>query len=298
MTDMSVAVIGNCYFDEIYLIQSFPDPDDKLIASDVKTTLGGGGSNTATALAKLGINVKLLTVVGTDHTADELLLELKTKGVATNYVQQIEGKTGRTIILLDDQKRSTKIGYHGVCSDLSKVLELKNIHEDFSHIHLVSTRIATVAQTIQMKGSRSISLDFGAKTLLSSKKEIFGILDQLDLVFMNQSVFHELFQKRIQEVVQGDISFSNDLIVTAGNMGIYGFFNNTLIHQPAFPTQVVDTTGAGDAAAAAIIFSRLQNQLPEQLLRNGAVAASIQIQTYGGSDGHATVEEIKKFLGT
>ncbi|MHA2172218.1 MAG: carbohydrate kinase family protein, partial [Candidatus Kariarchaeaceae archaeon] len=251
-----------------------------------------------TALAKLGINVKLLTVVGTDHTADELLLELKTKGLTTNYIQQIEGKTGRTIILLDDQKRSTKIGYHGVCSDLSKVLEIQNLEDDFSHIHLVSTRIAIVAQIIQMKGSRSISLDFGAKTLLSSKEEIFGVLDLLDLVFMNQSVFHELFHTRIQEMKQGDISLSYDLIVTAGSMGIYGFIDNTLIHQPAFPTQVVDTTGAGDAAAAAIIYSRLHNQPPEQLLRNGAVAASIQIQTYGGSDGHATIKEIKKFLGT
>ncbi|MHA2503016.1 MAG: carbohydrate kinase family protein, partial [Candidatus Kariarchaeaceae archaeon] len=118
----SIAVIGNCYFDEIYSIDEFPEKDTKSIATSLKISLGGSATNTAAGLAALGVSTYLFTALGDDPDALRLFKKVRKKGILTQYITHLKGKSGRTIILLDKSKSSTKIGYQGVCSDLSESL--------------------------------------------------------------------------------------------------------------------------------------------------------------------------------
>lgn len=291
----SVAVIGNCYFDEIYTIDTFPKPDEKILASNLELMLGGSATNTGVGIATLGLDTYLFTVMGSDEDAYRLFKEVRNKGIKSQYINHINGKSGRTIILLDKNKSSTKIGYQGVCSDLSKNVLFSGLSDSsFDHVHLSSVNIDTLRIALSMKTTQRFSLDFGAKTLQSSRAELLDIMQYLDVVTVNQGTFKHLFKCSINQLETLNLPY--DLIVTAGRDGIYAIINDNYYHQEIIPTVVVDTTGAGDAACAAIIFGYVNKFSPEKILQLGVTAASIKIRSFGGSNGHATLSDLSHLI--
>ncbi len=282
----SVAVIGNAYFDEIYLIDKFPVQDQKIIARDVRVSLGGSACNVSAGLSKLSIDAYLFTILGNDNTAVELLNEIINKQIIVKYVNRIEGDSGRTVILLDNDKSSTKIGYMGVCDDLSRIDNFEVLNK-FDHIHFASTSLSTIEKALQYCGDVGTSIDFGAKTLSSSIDDIKKIIAKIDLVMMNRGTFKRLYGFECKDYDSEDI---RDIIVTAGEDGIYAIFAKQLYHQTAVETEVVDTTGAGDAVAAAVIKGYIDKISIDKILKWAVIAASHKIRTYGGTNGHITYE--------
>ena len=88
----SVAVIGNCYFDEIYTIDTYPKQDSKILASDLKIMLGGSATNTSVGLVKLGMDTYLFTIMGDDPDAYRLFKKVRKKGINSQYINHIKGK--------------------------------------------------------------------------------------------------------------------------------------------------------------------------------------------------------------
>ena len=296
-----IGVIGNSNYDEIFIVNHYPKPDDKVIAKDLKMSLGGGALNTIVGLSKLGVPSNLFSLVGDDKAGAELLSELKSRKIVTDFVEIHPGKTGRTIILLDDNMTSTKIGYQGVCTDLSRDLDFDLLrNNNLKHVHLVSVRISTVRKVLKCCPSATSSIDFGAKTFESDKEEILDVIQQLDLVFVNRNTFKFLFGRDIKTVIDEKLDFDADLIVTAGTDGMYAIVDNQVYHQDAaLIDNVVDTTGAGDSAAAAILQKYVEGEKDfEKILRYGIAAATLKIQHYGGDSGHATRVEIEDFLAS
>ena len=50
---------------------------DKILVNSIEKHSGGGATNSAAALSKLGLKVKLLSKLGNDHDAEFILNELK-----------------------------------------------------------------------------------------------------------------------------------------------------------------------------------------------------------------------------
>ena len=63
-------------------------------------SMGGNGANTSYALARLGVPVRLLSVVGDDHFGDEMLAGLRSVGVDTRGIMRARGATPTTIALI------------------------------------------------------------------------------------------------------------------------------------------------------------------------------------------------------
>ena len=55
--------------------------------------------------------------------------------------------------------------------------------------------------------------------------------------------------------------------VTLGARGAAMLAGDRLIRQPAFPVDVIDTTGAGDVFRAGFIYAMLRGDSPEGMLR-------------------------------
>jgi sugar/nucleoside kinase (ribokinase family) len=134
---------------------------------------------------------------------------------------------------------------------------------------------------LQFKGEKTISLDMGAKTLQATDQELHDVFANINLVFLNGPTFERLFKADPSMV--GSFKLPCDVVVTAGTAGIYASINGQTAHQEIIPTEVVDTTGAGDAVAAAILFGLRQNCPLQEVLWMGVKAASVKIQAFGGA---------------
>jgi len=160
----------------------------------------------------------------------------------------------------------------------------------FSHVHLASVSAETIRRALQFKGDKTFSLDFGAKTLQAGDEELLELVSQMDYVFINKSIFERLFRVSVGKLET--VNSGCDLIITAGKEGIYGKFGSAIVHQEIIAVDVVDTTGAGDAVAAAVITATEHRLPPTERIKAGISAAAIKIGSLGGSVGHATYSEL------
>tara|TARA_R110001583_G_scaffold21479_4_gene81651 strand:+ start:7048 stop:7953 length:906 start_codon:yes stop_codon:yes gene_type:complete len=82
------------------------------------------------------------------------------------------------------------------------------------------------------------------------------------------------------------------LVITDGANGSWALENGEIIHQPAFPTQVVDTTGCGDAFHGSYAASLLEGKNLKDRLQFASAYASIIAKHFGGRSYFPTKEEV------
>jgi sugar/nucleoside kinase (ribokinase family) len=69
------------------------------------------------------------------------------------------------------------------------------------------------------------------------------------------------------------------------------------LHQPAFATDVVDTTGAGDVFHGAYLYATLQDWPARRCLAFAAATAALKCQALGGRAGIPTREQVEEIPG-
>lgn len=102
-----IVVLGGIARDEVIHLDRRLREGAHLQGAPPLARLGGGGANTAIALAHAGHEVSLVAAVGTDPLADELLAELSRHGVDIGPVTRVTGPSTRSLILLDPEGERT-----------------------------------------------------------------------------------------------------------------------------------------------------------------------------------------------
>lgn len=87
-------------------------------------------------------------------------------------------------------------------------------------------------------------------------------------------------------------------VVTLGDQGCVARWNQSTSAFSAFPVDVVDTTGAGDAFHGGFIYGLLQDWIPERTIQFASAVAAINCCSLGGRSGLPTLETVEGFLGT
>ncbi|MFH0875987.1 MAG: PfkB family carbohydrate kinase [archaeon] len=78
--------LGVSTIDYIAFVDRFPSPDEKLRISELCIDGGGNCANTLSGLKKLGINTKIITAVGNDRFALEIIDTLEKEGIDINNI--------------------------------------------------------------------------------------------------------------------------------------------------------------------------------------------------------------------
>src|SRR5262249_30727367 len=69
-------------------------------------------------------------------------------------------------------------------------------------------------------------------------------------------------------------------------------------HQPAFPSEIVDTTGAGDAFHGAFAWALSNGHRAPECARIAAAVSALKCRRLGARSGLPTLEELNSFLKT
>ncbi|TNJ45420.1 hypothetical protein KFZ70_06075 [Tamlana fucoidanivorans] len=86
------------------------------------------------------------------------------------------------------------------------------------------------------------------------------------------------------------------IVVTDGAHGCWAWQHGNVIHQPAFPTTVVDTTGCGDAFHAAYAIALLEKKTLIDRLQFASAYAAIIAQHFGGRSYFPSAEEVENVI--
>jgi sugar/nucleoside kinase (ribokinase family) len=237
-----IAVIGSVARDEVVRLATPLRSGAHLNGTAAQDRLGGGGANTAVALAAAGHHVSLIAAVGGDPAGEALLVELGHAGVDTAQVVRLDRPTTRSLVLVDPDGERTVVNV-ARCEEEAAPDRL--LHQAPDAVYVRSRR-GDLAPLLARMAVRCLVVAHVPPADAGSRPAQVLVCSESDL---------DAEQARdplaLGRRVAGDLL--NWMVTTAGPAGATARSAGEVLHAPAQAVETVDTTGAGDAFAAGLV---------------------------------------------
>jgi len=289
-------VVGDALVDKQYWVKRMPQPGEDVPILSARSHTGGSAMNTAMALGFLDTPVSFAGRIGSDDDGRGLIQTMETAGVDTSCVLA-EGQTGYTLAMIDETGERTMFSCRGASAQpLVLTAKLK--------LALYNARVLMLSgYLLQNEEQASFALEaakavktaggivaFDPSPVVGSvdQKTLRDMLAQTDMLLPNLAELEAM-------AGTGDIVRAMALLkvpciaLKKGGSGAQLALRRNFIladgkpaglnamHTAApIPTEVVDTTGAGDAFNAGVLASYLRGEKPESwIVRGNALAARV-----------------------
>ena len=301
MRKKEVIGLGALNYDVLYVVERIARGGEEVGIIDVKKAPGGSAANTIVSLARLGIEVGFVGMVGTDEEGELILEEFRKEGVETR-IRREEGYTGAAIGFIDATGERALYIYPGV----NELLCSEDIDSEFvDTARFLHTSSFVNKEQLEMQ--RELAKRVNSKLSFSPGMLCFKyeLEDLSELIERSAVVFLSL--KELKSLIEGvDYDKGADVLlnkgaqivcVTLGERGCYLASRTGASHLiDAFPTTVVDTTGAGDAFAAGFLYGLLHERSIQECGKIGNLVASFCIREYGCRKGLPYKNALQPFL--
>jgi ribokinase len=290
MRKKEVIGLGALNYDVLYVVERIARGGEEVGIIDVKKAPGGSAANTIVSLARLGVEVGFVGMVGTDEEGELILEEFRKEGVETR-IRREEGYTGGAIGFVDATGERALYIYPGV----NERLGIEDIDRAFvGNAQILHTSSFVNKEQLEMQ--RELAKSIHSKLSFSPGMYCFkyGLEDLSALIERSEVVFLSL--RELKSLLKGaDYDRGAEALldtgarivcVTLGERGCY-LASRTGISQliDAYPTKVVDTTGAGDAFAAGFLYGLIHGKSIPECGKIGNLVASFCIREYGCREG-------------
>lgn len=235
---------------------------------------GGAVSNVAVNLSRFGVKTGIISKIGKDFLGNFLIEFLKKNKVDVSYVTGIDNhKTGLVFVFLD-KKGERDFSFYGAPSadqflnknDIKSeyIKSCKILH--FGSIGMIgySSRCATLkAIKIARKNGKIITYDPNVRLNLAEgninkfRENIKKYFKYADIIKLSKEELKFLFDIEIYELKKKNIFGNKIVFISCGAAGCYVKYRNFLKYIPGYKVKVIDTTGAGDAFMAGILYKIL-----------------------------------------
>lgn len=252
MTDQpDVLCIGDIDVDLMIGVAALPGFDQKVEGRLIARTPGGMAANVAVALTRLGASARLVGRVGDDADGALALGALRREGVEVSRVRRLVGTATFSCIVFLGPGGEKALVRLPTDAFLPEPGELRAA--DFAgvrHVYLTYGRHDLAAAAVAQARAAGVpsSLDLEEADLSAGDGPVAALIEAVDLLFVNLRT-HRALAARGLLAARGP----RPVIVTLGAGGSRHEADGRQIEQPALAVEPVDTTGAGDAFAAAFI---------------------------------------------
>ena len=288
-----VLVLGAAGLDVIGRLES----DLKPAASNparIRRSYGGVARNVAENLSRLGQRVRLLSVVGDDHSGREVLEHTANAGVdvscviyskeyPTGYYMGVVDRNGKLQYAVDDMRVLEEMTPH--CLQEQEEL-FKSSSMVFVDANL-SVKSLRAAVNLAKRAKIPICADTASFTLaerlvkflpkyylVTANSKEAGILTGLTFEASDRNAAREAARSLVNQGVR-------IALVTLAEYGVVYATSETTGHISAIRTRITDPTGAGDAMTAAVLFALLNDIELDDAIRLGVSAASLTLRHPG-----------------
>lgn len=250
----------------------------------IKMSYGGVGRNIAHNLALLGVKVEFITAIGDDTLGKEMLERCESIGMDTSLSLIVPGASTSTYLFINDEDGEMNLALSHV--DIVKNISPEYIESLSDVINSAAVVIAdcNLSQETLLKLKEICKVPLYIDTVsVSHADKIKGHLDGIDTLKPNL-LEAEFLTDMIIENEYDCLEAARALIeqgvrrvfISLGPHGMLAADKNHAIMADRYPTEVKCTTGAGDSAMAAIIWSSLKEGGPEKSEGKDGLAGSIK----------------------
>ncbi len=268
----------------------------KIVVEVVDSQVAGTAPNIAVGLSRMGLKTAVISNMGPDGTRKLSIERLEKEKVSTRYIRSIKGAKSAYSVVLNFKGEKTLLTSHNqntyrLPKPMPKtkwiyVSEMGNGYPPF---------FSDLARYIRKTGVR-LGINPGSIQILDMKPELFELIKEADILFVNRAEAQSLVKKTIDEIHQLTTELyrlgAKQVVVTDGENGAVCFDGKTFLSLKAFPTKPVETTGAGDAFATGFIGALMHTKTTADALKWGAVNAASVVGQVGPQAGLLTNRQI------
>lgn len=298
-----IAVVGSANQDYIVRVSAPPAPGETVLATSLLIQPGGKGANQAVAAARMGGNVAFVGAVGDDADGASLLRELRTEGVDTTNVEIINRvRTGLALIsVFDNGDNSITVvpGTNFALTPERVARAIKRIGRDAESVIMV---IQAELRPEVIESAVRATRDIGGRCVVNLapyQALPADVLAGCDPLIVNESEASSLVGWAVDDVETAAraaaqiAAATTSVVITIGAQGAYWADSASAGHVAApIVTDVVDTTGAGDAFVGALAAQLARGAGLERAVEVGVRAGSFAVRRPGAQSSYAVEADL------
>lgn len=281
-----------------------PEPGKEIFAKSYELTLGSSSAICAVGLARLGNDVVFVGHVGADSNGDFCLESLKQEGVDVSRVRQRRDlQTGITISISSRCDRSL-VTFAGAISRFTTADISPDVLPGSRHLHVsayflqsgLHSGLHDLFRRAHAAGLTT-SIDCGYDPAETWNSGLLTVLEETDVFFPNEVETRGITgQSDPGRALQWLENGRTLLIGKLGSGGCIARDRGEMLAIPAFPVDVVDTTGAGDSFVAGFLHAWLRGRNLIACLRLASACGAMSTRAVGGTRAQPRLEEVERFL--
>jgi ribokinase len=289
----NVVVVGSVNVDMVFRVPSLPAPGETVIGGTFSEGPGGKGANAAAAAARLGARTLFVGLVGHGHLGHRALHDLEEAGVEATLVEERTTQTGVAGILVDESGENMIAVASGANAEVDGrfVREaLARVEVDhasvLTNLEIPDDAVAAAAEAAEANEWPLILNPAPARAVHATT------LARCSVVVANR------VEARLLGAADALLEAgAGAVIVTLGGEGAdLHRPGRPVHHQPAFPVEVADTTGAGDAFCGALAWALADGRDIEEGIRMGAAAGALACREVGARAGLPDRSELETLM--
>ena len=294
MAAMKILNFGSLNLDYVYRVAHSVQPGETIASSGMETFCGGKGLNQSVALARAGAEVYHAGRVGEDG---QLLIETCWQsGVHTELILQTNGKSGHTIIQVDDNGQNSILLAGGANRRITEQ-DVDTALRAFGagDLLLLQNEISCLPVLIERayeKGMRVVLNPSPCDETIAAcdlKKVSMLLLNEIEAAQITgeteQAQIEAAFARRYPQT---------QILLTLGGSGSRYLYGEERYAQGVFDVTPVDTTAAGDTYTGYFLAALAEGQPVPACMKLAAKASAIAVTRPGASPSIPWREEVER----
>ena len=280
---MKVLNFGSLNLDYVYQVESILIPGETQASKSRQIFCGGKGLNQSIALAKAGIPVYHAGLIG--EGGEPLLEVCKENGVNTEFIRQIPGPCGHTVIQVDENGQNCILLFGGSNRSMTKEF-VDSVLDSFDEgdIILLQNEINELDYIIDCAYEKKMMIILNPSPFDSALEKCD--LSKISLFLMNEiegfQITGEKEPDRILAKVK-ELYPKAKVVLTLGGDGSVYQDETGIYRQGIFKVKAVDTTAAGDTFTGYFISSIIDGMPVQDGLKLAAKASAIAVSRPGAT---------------
>lgn len=297
-----IVVVGSYAVGLVMRTEVIPGAGETVLGRDFRAMDGGKGSNQAVACARLGAHTIFVATVGDDAYGTDGISMLALNGVDTRFVRRSPGAaTGVGFIIVDDA------GENAIAVDLGANTLLSSADIDRAEDAIADADTLLVSLEIPIETALhaiAIAHRHGVRTVLNPAPAPVlpsGGLKGVDVLTPNLSEARTLSGLRTAAPESLAVALlgagAGCVVVTLGEQGALIAGADGTRRVEARRVAAVDSTGAGDAFAAALAVGLGEGMGIDEGVRMACDAGAYAVRTVGTVPSYPRRAELARFAG-
>lgn len=274
-----------------------------------KRSCGGSAANTMIAISQFGGRSFYSCKVASDETGDFYFKDLMDNGVETNLsTSSLEpGVTGKCIVLITPDADRTMNTFLGITQNFSGKELIEEHIKNSNYLYIEGYLVASPTGKEAAIKARKIAESHNVKTALtfSDVNMVTYFADGLgemlgsgvDFLFCNEAeAFAYTKTTDLKEASHALRKIAKSYAITLGPKGALVFDGEEEIHVVTIPVEAVDTNGAGDLFAGAMLYGINHGLSYADSAKLGCMASSTLVTQFGARLKREQALKIKEQL--